>query len=130
MIKKISSIVIGLMLVLTAVACESKADVASRNISTAADNFEVPRRVLFYNGITGDIAFEIDGFCSLGNNDPSGEVSVTCKVGPSSYVKEFLGLSDNMTYMAIQAEGVDVSTYRYRVIFRPTTLIPGVELDK
>ena len=33
-------------------ACMSDADTASRNLSKAADNFDVHRRVVFYNGIT------------------------------------------------------------------------------
>ena len=30
------------------------ADVASANVSKAADQFEVNRRIVFYNGITGE----------------------------------------------------------------------------
>ena len=32
--------------------CSSDADIASRNMSKAADQFEVTRRVVFYNGIS------------------------------------------------------------------------------
>ena len=35
------------------VGCDD-AIVVSQNISKAADNFEVTRRIVFYNGITGD----------------------------------------------------------------------------
>ena len=49
-------------------AC-SDADVASRNISKSADNFEVSRRVVFYNGITGEYMLSIEGYCSKGNDD-------------------------------------------------------------
>jgi len=45
------------------------ADIASKNLSKAADNFEIDRRIVFYNGITGDYMLELIGKCSLGNYD-------------------------------------------------------------
>ena len=107
-----------------------EADVASRNLSTAADRFEVSRRIVFYNGITGEYILVIEGLCSLGNNDYEGELSVTCKVGADEYKKHFLGLSDNVTYFAEQIEPVGVSVYHYRVVFRPKTIIPDIEISE
>ncbi|CDY79420.1 predicted 14.0Kd protein [Caballeronia glathei] len=104
------------------------ADVASRNLSKAADNFEINRRVVFYNGITGDYMLSIEGLCSLGNADKSREVSITCKTGPSSFKKHFLGLSDNVTYFVEQLEGANVSAYHYRVIFKPSVIVPDITI--
>lgn len=104
------------------------ADVASRNLSKAADQFEVNRRVVFYNGITGDYILVVEGLCSLGNSDSSGTLSVTCKTGPEAYKKHFLGLSDNVTFFAEQVEPVKASSYHYRVIFKPQTIVPDVDL--
>jgi len=109
-------------------AC-SDADVASSNLSRAADQFEVTRRIVFYNGITGDYILVLEGLCSLGNNDAPGELSVTCKVGPQEYKKHFLGLSDNVTYFAEQIESSAVSPYHYRVIFKPAAIIPDIDLE-
>jgi len=109
-------------------ACTSDANVASRNLSTAADNFEITRRVVFYNGITGDYILTLEGLCSLGNFDSAGQLSVTCKTGPSSYKKHFLGLSDNVTYFAEQIDAANVSPYHYRVVFKPSTIIPDIEI--
>ena len=111
------------------VGCDRPADVASRNLSLAADNFQVARRIVFYNGITASYMLTLEGLCSLGNFDEPGELTVTCKTGPSSYIKNFLGLSDNVTYFVEQLQGVDVSTYQYRVIFRPTTIILSIGVD-
>lgn len=105
----------------------SDADVASSNLSKAADNFEVQRRVVFYNGITGDYILSVEGLCSLGNYDSAGQLSVTCKTGPRSYKKHFLGLSDNVTFFAEQLEAKNVSAYHYRVVFKPQTIIPDVD---
>jgi hypothetical protein len=126
MMKKLA-VALALVLSLGMVACESDADVASKNLSKAADSFQVLRRVVFYNGITGDYILSVEGFCSLGNDDGPGELTVTCKHG-SEYKKHFLGLSDNVTYFAEQIEGASVSTDHYKVIFKPTTIIPDVDL--
>lgn len=116
-------------LVLAALAgCSSDADVASRNVSKAADNFEVARRVIFYNGITNDYMLIIEGYCSLGNNDTARKLSVTCKTGPGVYKKHFLGLSDNVTFFAEQLDAKNVSTSFYRVVFKPSTIIPDIEI--
>lgn len=109
--------------------CDSSADVASRNLSKAADQFEVSRRVVFYNGITGEYILTLEGLCSLGNNDKQGSLSVTCKDGPSSYKKHFLGLSNNVTYFAEQVSPVAASPYYYRVTFRPTVIVPDLRVD-
>lgn len=114
---------------LTLSGCDSKADVASHNLSVAADNFQVERRVVFYNGITGEVMLEIDGLCSLGNNDAPGTLSVTCKVGDNVYKKHFLGLSDNVTYFVEQLQATDVSTSHYRVIWKPSTLVPNIDIQ-
>lgn len=128
MAKKIVALVAGLALLGGLGACASDADVASKNLSKAADQFEVQRRVVFYNGITGEVLLEIDGLCSLGNNDDPGLLSVTCKTGPAAFKKHFLGLSDNVTYFVQQLEDVSVSTDRYRVIWKPSTLVPNIDL--
>jgi hypothetical protein len=109
--------------------CGSDADIASANLSKAADQFEVPRRIVFYNGITGAYILTIEGLCSLGNNDHDKRLSVTCKVGPAAYKKHFLGLSDNVTFFAEQLEPVAASPYRYRVIFKPDVIVPDINLS-
>lgn len=118
-----------LLFVLILSGCGRAADVASRNLSEAADNFEVSRRIVFYNGITGEYILTIEGLCSLGNYDDPGSLSVTCKTGENSYKKHFLGLSDNVTYFAEQIESEVADPYHYRVIFRPETILPDIELD-
>lgn len=108
-------------------AC-TDADVASRNLSKAADMFEVQRRVVFYNGITGEYMLVVEGLCSLGNDDSHGKVSITCKDGPDSYKKHFLGLSDNVTFFVEQLHASKQSVYHYRVIFKPAVIVPDVEV--
>lgn len=108
--------------------CSSDADVASYNLSKAADMFEVQRRVVFYNGVTGEYILSVEGLCSLGNNDTAQRMSVTCKTGPSEFKKHFLGLSDNVTFFAEQIMPNKESAYHYRVIFKPQSIVPDVDV--
>lgn len=109
-------------------ACSRDADVASRNLSTAADNFEINRRIVFYNGITGEYMLTIEGLCSKDNDSTSRQLAIVCKTGPASYKKHFLGLSDNVTYFIEQMDGANVSVYHYKVIFKPSVIVPEIEV--
>ena len=62
------------------------ASIASRNISQAADNFEINRRIVFYNGITDAYMLTIEGRCSLDLTTPKA-LKVTCKTGEKEYKK-------------------------------------------
>lgn len=115
-------------LAVIAVGCNSDADVVSANLSKSADQFEVLRRVVFYNGITGDYMLTIEGYCSLGNHDAPGELTVTCAIGDGQYKKHFLGLSDNVTYFVEQLNAQGVSKDHYRVVFKPTTIVPDIDV--
>lgn len=125
--KKISFVLVfALLFVLS--GC-SDASVASKNLSTSADRFEIQRRIVFYNGITGEYMLEINGLCALGNVDLEGELSVVCKVGQDSYKKHFLGLSDNVTYFVEQIESSTVSEYFYQVVFKPSVIVPDMKVQ-
>ena len=110
--------------------CASNADVAAHNISVAAEQFQVNRRIVFFNGITDKYLLEIRGLCSVetGNSALAGSLEVTCKTGPNEYKKHFLGLSDNVSYLVEQIDGVDVSVYNYKVIFKPDVIVPDIDL--
>ena len=124
--KKFTFLVL-MIFTMIALGC-SDADIASKNISAAADNFEIMRRIVFYNGITGEYVLSIEGLCSLGNFDKPGELSCTCKTGPKEFKKHFLGLSDNVTYFAEQIDGYAADTYHYRVFFKPSAIVPNIDL--
>lgn len=117
----ITAVSVGLLLT----GCDNDARVASHNLSKAADNFEIPRRIVFYNGITGEYMLSIEGLCS---QEPHGDrIAVICKDG-ATYKKHFLGLSDNVTYFSEQMDAALVSTSRYRVTFKPSVIVPAVDM--
>jgi hypothetical protein len=100
--------------------------VASENLSKAADNFEVNRRIVFFNGITDTYLLSVEGACAV--VDEGNQLEVTCKTGKEEYKKHFLGLSDNVSYFVEQLDGANVSAYRYRVTFKPEVIAPDIDL--
>lgn len=107
--------------------CSSDSDVASENLSTAAEQFEIERRVVFFNGITDAYLLTIEGRCAI--EDEAGQLEVTCKTGQDSYKKHFLGLSDNVSYFVEQTESAGVDVYHYRVIFKPEVIVPDIDVE-
>lgn len=117
-------VVLGLATLIA--GCDNDARVASRNLSQAADNFEVQRRIVFYNGITGTYMLSLEGRCSF-DASTARKLDVTCKTGPKEYKKHSLGLSDNVTYFSEQLAASDVSVYHYKVVFKPQTILPDID---
>lgn len=105
------------------------AQVASRNLAQASDQFELNRRVVFYNGITGEYMLTIEGRLSIHADGNDKQLEVTCKTGERQYKKHTLGLSDNVTYFCEQLDSVEVDVYHYRVIFKPSVIVPDVDLE-
>lgn len=106
--------------------CNDDAQIASQNLSKAADNFEIMRRVVFFNGITDKYLLTIEGRCSI-TVDGGRKLDVTCKTGNGAYKKHFLGLSDNVSYFVEQLESADVNAYHYRVTFKPQQIVPDID---
>jgi hypothetical protein len=125
----VKKIIVGLAVAATLLggltACSNDADVASKNLSKDADNFKIMRRIVFFNGITDTYLLSIEGLCSI--VDQGNQLEVTCKTGPNEVKKHFLGLSDNVSYFVEQVDGANVSTQHYKVIFKPSTIVPDIE---
>lgn len=118
---------IGGVVLLLMYGC-TDADIASQNLSRRADYFEVPRRIVFYNWITNEYILTVEGFCSLGwwwNENE--EIRILCKDG-DGYKKHFLWLSDNVTYIVEQIDGANVSPNHYKIIFKPSAIVPSFEI--
>ncbi|MFD5864397.1 hypothetical protein ACFWGP_05565 [Agromyces sp. NPDC127015] len=125
--KKIAAAALVAAAALTLAACTSDAENASYNLSKEADQFNIERRVVFYNGITNEFMLEMQGYCSI--TDEGNQLEVTCKEGPNEYTKDFLGLSDNVTYFVEQLETADVSLYHRKVIIKPENVLPEFDLE-
>ncbi len=127
--KAACALLLGAVALGSLAGCNS-ADVASQNLSQAADNFRINRQIDFVNTIDGKDLLTITGLCSLGNADKAGELTVTCKTGVDEkgngvYIKDFLGLSPTVTYVVQQLGSAEVSTAQYTVTWNPGVLVPN-----
>ena len=131
--RKVALIAMAAVLLVAGTACgKSDADQAAQNLSKAAEQFEVPRRIVFFNGITDKYLLEVRGYCSVETRDSglSGALEVTCRSGTdgkATFTKHFLGLSDNVSYIVEQLEGIEVSATFPRVIFKPESIVPDFD---
>lgn len=125
--KKILAMAAMGLLALGLVGCDD-AYVASENLSKAADNFEIVRKVTFINGITDKVMLEVVGKCSITADRADSQLEVVCKTEEGEFVKHFLGISDNVFYTVEQMVGADVSTAQYRFTIKPSVLVPDFNL--
>jgi hypothetical protein len=109
--------------------CTSAADRANENLTKSAENFEVPRRITGINGITGDVLFAVEGFCSYESKDRTFEAICLVDRDTGEVERTTLHLSDNVTFVSTQTGGTKVDLFRPRVIFRPENIVPNFDLS-
>lgn len=107
-------------------SCSSDAKTASDNLSKAADQFEVQRKIVGINTRTDKYLFYVEGRCSI---ERQGDLVVTCKQGPNDYRKHYIGAATDVAWVATQMDPVDVSVYHTRIILKPEGLIPQIDLQ-
>ena len=117
--------IIGVYLTVMISGCNSAADVASRNLSKDAEEFKIVRRIVFVNGITDNYIMSIEGRCSV--EFLANKFEVTCKVEDGTYLKHYLGRADNVFPFVEQLQSASVSTSHYKVVFRPSVIIPDID---
>lgn len=125
--KLLMGVIVGLIAMTTA-GCDDEASVVNHNLTKSADSFEVQRRIIFINGITDKYLMTVEGLCSLDVSSDS-TLKVTCKVGEEQYKRHYLGLSDNVTYFVEQIEPSKEDPFRYKVLFRPESILPDVDIQ-
>lgn len=121
-------ILLASLLVLLVLTGCTDADMVSHNLSQDAEQFKIERRIIFYNGITDEYMFEMVGRCSIEVDEVERQLEVTCKIGEDAFQKHFLGLSDNTTYIVEHLGTSPANEYRYKIIFKPKSILP-VEFD-
>ena len=120
----IGAIVFGLS------GCETEAQRVSYNLSQEADNFNVVRELTVIDCITGDTLFQMSGKMSITADTADNQLEIIVENDNGSYVKHFVGLSDNVTYVVedLSLGENEVSKYKYTLNFNPKMWIP-VEVE-
>ena len=124
--KKIVAIVLILACITVALFGCTAADNVNQNLSQAADNFQVVRKITVYNARTDLIIMEMEGLMSLSNNSTR-ELVVTCKTGPNEYKKNYVYLNDYVIYAVEDITGTVTNPYHYKIHFY--TALPDIDLN-
>lgn len=129
--KPLAAFVALIFILVGLTACTSAADRANENLSKAAENFEVPRRIVGINGITDKVLFSVEGYCSYETDGAT--IDVICATQSEDrrnhVMRTTLGKSDNVTFVSTQLESVEVDFFRPRIIFRPENVVPDFDLS-
>jgi hypothetical protein len=124
--KKIICLLLVVLMVATIMCGCTAAENVNHNLSQAADNFQVVRRITVYNARTDMIVMEMEGIMSLSNTSTS-ELVVTCMTGPNQYKKNYVYLNDYVIYVVEDITGTITDPYHYKVHFY--TALPDVDLN-
>lgn len=122
--KKIIVLVLGLFIL---TGC-SDAAVVNNNISKDADNFKIYRHIVFVNNITGEYLLEMSGYCNINADMADKQLETICKDENGNYIKNFLGVNETTTYFVEQIDAKYVNDKHYKLVIKPSTLIPFVEV--
>ena len=118
------------LIVLVLIGCMtgcSEASNVNHNLSQAADNFQVVRKITVYNARTDLIIMEMEGLMSLSNTSTS-ELVVTCMTGPNQYKKNYIYLNEYVIYVVEDITGTVTDPYHYKIHFY--TALPDVDINK
>ena len=109
----------------TLTSCETEAQRVSYNLSQQADNFNIVRQLTVINCIEGDVLFQMTGKMSITADTTDNQLEIIVEDG-GTYVKHFVGLSDNVTYVVedLNLGANEVNKYKYTLNFNPDMWIP------
>ena len=105
----------------------SEASNVNHNLSQAADNFQVVRKITVYNARTDLIVMEMEGLMSLSNTSTS-ELVVTCMTGPNQYKKNYIYLNEYVIYVVEDITGTVTDPYHYKIHFY--TALPNIDINE
>ena len=122
---KIIAMLSAVIMAVALTGCETQADKVSYNLSKQADNFNIVRQLTVINCIEGDVLFQMTGKLSITADTADNQLEIIVEDG-GTYVKHFVGLSDNVTYVVedLNLGENDVSNYRYTLNFNPDMWLP------
>lgn len=129
--KKILALTLAAVATFGLAGCGSQADTVNDNLSKDAESFRLTRHITAINAITDSVLLDVEGRCSLetSNSFLAGAVEITCKIGDDEYLKNFVYLSDNVTFTVEQTEPIASDPFHYRWVIRPEILIPEIDLQ-
>lgn len=106
------------------VGCQDEAQIASKNMVKSADNFEIPRRIVFYNAFADKNIVILEGKCSI---EYSNRIAVICKTGFNQYTRTLIDKNEFVVPIVEQLDATYANGYHYRRTFNPQAAIPDID---
>jgi hypothetical protein len=116
---------------LTASGCSTDAQKVSDNLSKEADQFNVVRKIVVTNTWNGETLWEATGRCSIDINRPDVLVLICLEDQAAGlYKKHYLSTGGgNISWASTQLDGVPASRYHTTIIFKPTAVVPNIDIS-
>ena len=112
-----------LILLVLAILCAmfcgcTKAENISNNLSKEADKLNITRKITVINVRDDEVLYEIIAKCSL-QDEGHNELVIISEVGEGLYKKDFIYLSDWVTYVVQDVTGTYTDPYHYEINILP-----------
>lgn len=122
-----TKLVIVAAAVLAFAGCTSDADTVNENLNKDAEQFNVQRTIVFYNGITESYIAVVEGRCSIERT--ADMMQALCKVGPNEFTRDEVGRADNVTYFALQTKPTSTNPYHKKIVLKPGNALPDFDVE-
>lgn len=119
-------LLLSMILLLIALTGCDQASRVEYNITQEANNFNIVRRVTVINCLEGDVLFQMEGRMSITADVNDNQLEILVELDNDTYVKHFIGLSDNVTYVIedLDLGANDVKNHKYTINFNPDMWLP------
>ena len=122
--RKIITIILAIIMILSLVGCGTQADRVSQNLSNEADRFNITRRLAVINCRSDKPVFELIGNFSIETDSYDNQLEVTVEYEKGLYKKHFIYLNDWITYTVEDVSGAYVDNYHYEFNYLPEMINP------
>lgn len=124
--KRLTAMTIGMILsCATLMSGCTQAERVEYNLTQQADNFNIVREITVINCLKGDVLFQMSGRMSINADMADNQLEIIVE-DDGTYVKHFIGLSDNVTYVIedLNLGANEVNNYSYTLNFNPNMWLP------
>lgn len=127
--KNVAMLLLMMLAVFTLLICTGCTEALNHNLydlPKEVDSSNVVRKLTVIDCITGDVLFQMSGRMSIYADNTDNQLEIIVENEDETYVKHFVGLSDNVTYVVedLNLGTNEVNKYKYILNFNPKMWIP------
>lgn len=115
---RIIAVILAIAVIASALTACTEAEKVSYNLSKEADKLNVIRKITVINVRSNDVLYEIIAKCSI-QNEGHNELAIISEVSEGIYKKDFVYLSEWVTYIVEDVTGSYTDPYHYEIRILP-----------